>query len=171
MKSQNLNMILLSKEHIVPVLSILNNIPKTRVPLSKNKFTGEIVSGFIDNKDIIFYVVELEKQYIGTIICTDIDWINRKCVLYTFIGASQNAFDIESNAIEFIVRHCFANLGLNKIVTNILSSDAYLKKIYENSGFKQDLHKRQHFFASGNYHHVSEMSILASEFLNERSKD
>lgn len=161
---ENIAIIPATKEHVSPILCWINDMPATRVPLFYGKLDQEALFSKILQSSDKYFINIVDKKEVGFSVIYDIDWANRNCKVYFFTDLN-GALNIENECkcLYSLAVYCF-NIGLNKISANILSSDAYLKKIYEKIGFKLELRKRSHLFLSGQYHNVDELAILNSEF-------
>lgn len=119
------------------------------------------------NKEINLMICLIENsQPIGIISVREIDWINRKGFLAgIFIG------DIEhrgkgygTEALRMISKHCFEDLGLNRIWAEILDSNKSSIQTFKNCGFEIEGCLRQHAFKEGKYLDVVVVGLCADQY-------
>jgi RimJ/RimL family protein N-acetyltransferase len=61
-------------------------------------------------------------------------------------------------------RYCFWEAGVNKICTQIMSSNTGLIKMYDEVGFKLEVRNRQHLFDNKQFHHIVDLALLFKEY-------
>jgi len=106
-------------------------------------------------------------QPIGTISVREIDGISRKGHLTgIFIGETeQRNKGYGTEALHLMMRHCFYDLGLNRVWTYILEENQSSLKIFKKCGFKIEGLLRQHAFKEGVYKNVVVVGLCADQFL------
>ena len=96
----------------------------------------------------------------------DIDWISRSAQVFQILERTQDSSDILQDSMQAICELAFRELGLCRVSTEILAENSTLIKTYEKIGFLKEVRKRQHYFANKSYHHIVEMAMLSTEYLN-----
>ena len=106
-------------------------------------------------------------QHIGIISVRDIDWISRNGNLAgIFIGEPEfRGQGFGTDALKSIVKHCFFDLGLNRIYAQILESNIASQKMFEVCGFKIEGKLRQHSFKDGKFNNVILVGLCVDEYL------
>jgi len=106
-------------------------------------------------------------QHIGIISIRDIDWVSRNGHLAgIFIGEPEfRGQGIGTDALKLIVKHCFFDLGMNRIYAQILESNVASQKMFEDCGFKIEGKLRQHSFKGGKFINVIFVGLCLDEYL------
>ena len=117
------------------------------------------------------WIIELDNTKIGTVYLTDIDFQNSRCSWGYYIADTSirgRGFGklLEYNIYDFV----FNELGLNKLVSEVLEFNERVVKIKEKCGSKIEGVLRQHIRKGNDYHDVVLMGILRDEWLERRSK-
>lgn len=172
-KSKTIELIPVENEHINQLSTWNNNLSLDRLPiLSKYKLSIDDVGKTLNDLKDNFFIVMESRQAVGCCYFKNFNLYKRSAEIYCFIDNNlTNEADLELRALKLFINYIFQDIGLNKVSSDILTANVFLKRIYEKIGFKQDVRKRQHYFVEGFYHNVSEMSILASEFSYERNEN
>lgn len=104
-------------------------------------------------------------RYIGNVNLTSIHAINRSAEYSIMIGAAgDRGKGAGALATQHILRHGFADRGLNRIYLTVLSDNVAAIRMYEKVGFRREGIKRQDVFKNGRFHDMVMMSILREEF-------
>lgn len=162
------------KEHVVPVLTILNHMPITCISISRDKLSVDSLLDLVEQKrkNGLFYVAMYDKKVAGVAIIDRIDWKNRCAVLQMvcdeLLGDLQR---VEREVLFACCKFCFEDVGLNKVSANVIINDVKSFKVFHDLGFNQEIIKRAHYFVGCTYFNIAELSILAKEWLDERSKN
>lgn len=118
-----------------------------------------------DNNKVRFSV-ELEKEFIGTVILENIDWKNRNLEISIKLFKSKKE-GLGTDTIKTILKFTFEELNMNKIEANILDYNIASIKTFEKCGFKLDGRKRQAVYKNGKYNDVLNYSILKDEYIKD----
>ncbi len=105
-------------------------------------------------------------QPIGMISVREIDWISRRGHLAgIFIGEPelQNK-GFGSEALFLMLKHCFQDLGLNRIFTHILADNQASLHVFEKYGFSVEGRLKQHAFKNGQFKDVLLVGLCADDY-------
>jgi diamine N-acetyltransferase len=104
--------------------------------------------------------------HIGNIYLRDIDWISRRGHLGIFIGEVVNrSKGYGQSAVKLLLKYAYNDLGLNKIVLDVLAKNQQAIHVYEKIGFRIEGTFRQHVYKCGVWQDVIYMGLLAKEFV------
>lgn len=116
------------------------------------------------------WIIEFENTKIGTVNLTNIDFKNSRCSWGYYIDPlfRGRGFGklLEYNIFDFV----FNELGLNKLMSEVLAFNERVVKIKEKCGSQIEGVLRQHIKKSTAYHDVVVMGILRDEWLKRRPK-
>lgn len=108
-------------------------------------------------------------QPIGMLSVREIDWISRKG-FYSgiIIGDSQHrGKGYGTEAFNLLIRHCFLDLGLNKLYSYILDDNKVSQKMVAKSGFTVEGKLRQHAFKDGKFRDVIIIGLCADQYYKQ----
>lgn len=110
-------------------------------------------------------------QPIGMVSVREIDWIAKRGHLAgIFIGETEDRDQgYGSVALDLMVKHCFADLGLNRIYTHILANNQASLRVFEKCGFEVEGKLKQHAFKAGNFVDVLLVGLCVEDYLNQHS--
>ena len=112
-----------------------------------------------------------ESRPIGMISLREIDWLARKAHL-TGIFIGEAAFrnrGYGSAALALLLRHCFEDLGLNRIWTLVLSDNQPSIRTFEKCGFQVEGCLRQHAFKGSQFKDVLLLGLTDDQFAGHRA--
>ena len=117
------------------------------------------------------WIIELEDTKIGAVYLTNIDFQNSRCSWGYYIADPSirgrgYGKQLEYNIFDFV----FDELGLNKLISEVLAFNQRVIKIKETCGSQIEGILRQHIKKDQNYHDVVVMGILRDEWLERRSE-
>lgn len=109
-------------------------------------------------------------QPIGVVSVREIDWIARRGHLTgIFIGdTNDQGQGYGSEALDLMVKHCFLDLGLNRLFTHILADNQASLRVFEKSGFKVEGNLKQHAFKAGNFVDVVLVGLCVEDYLDQQ---
>ncbi|MCZ6913317.1 MAG: GNAT family protein [Rickettsia endosymbiont of Ixodes persulcatus] len=117
-----------------------------------------------ESKEIVFFIIEKNKQAIGTIQLFDINWIYRNAELSIRIFKKENmGKGLGSIAINIMLDHAFNDLGLIRIWLRVFSDNNRAIRAYKKIGFTQEGIMKKAAFIRGEY---KDIHILAK--LNDK---
>ena len=103
---------------------------------------------------------------IGMISVRDIDWVAKKGHL-AGIMIGENRYQGQgygTQALNLLLKHCFEDLGINKIWTHILADNEPSQIIFKKCGFRVEGRLRQHAFKNGQYTDVVHVGLCADQY-------
>lgn len=108
---------------------------------------------------------------IGMISVREIDWMVRKGHLTgIFIGdPTQRMLGYGEIALTLMLKHCFGDLGLNRIWTHILVEHEISLRLFNKCGFKVEGQLRDHAFKEGCYRDVFLVGLCADDYFAKRT--
>jgi RimJ/RimL family protein N-acetyltransferase len=115
-------------------------------------------------------VVEREKpeEILGLVTLADIDWVHRGCELHIMIGpAARRGKGAGSFAVEAMLRHAFADMGLERVQVLLLEDNTAALGLYRKCGFQEEGLLRRAAYKEGVWRNMRVMSVLREEW-NER---
>ena len=137
----------------------------------KYNVSSEVEKKWVENtifsKDKIVLAICLCEgdKYIGNIILSDIDWINRSASTSTMIGDKaewEKGYATEAKMI--FLNFVFEERGLNRINSSILDTNRASLKVQEKCGYKLEGTKRQAVYKGGQYIDLHILGLLREEF-------
>ena len=105
-----------------------------------------------------------DSLYVGCCTVCDIDAKNRSASIGIFIGKEHWRKGYGSDALRILLRFCFGEVNLNKIMLQVYSFNTPAIRCYEKLGFKTEGVLRQAIFRDGQYHDTVAMGMLRSEW-------
>lgn len=119
------------------------------------------------NKEINLMICLVENdQPIGMVSIREIDWICRRGYLSgIFIG--EMGFRLKgygTEVLRMISKHCFEDLGLNRIWAEVLDSNKPSIQTFKKCGFVIEGCLHQHAFKEGNYLDVVVVGLCAEKY-------
>jgi RimJ/RimL family protein N-acetyltransferase len=115
---------------------------------------------------VIFGIVELSSgRLIGTCGLYLISWVCRRAQFNILIGEPE-VWDkgYGGEATRLCIRYAFENLNLNTVQLGVNAENGRAIHSYENSGFVHEGIRRQFIFSQGRYSDMVVMSVLRSEY-------
>jgi diamine N-acetyltransferase len=119
-----------------------------------------------DSKEIRLAICLLEnKEHIGNVNLTSINWINRSAEFSIMIGnKNQWGKGLGKEATILILKYGFEELNLNRIYLTVRNDNEKAIRLYREIGFTQEGILRNSIYKNNKYVDVVIMSILRNEF-------
>lgn len=122
-----------------------------------------------NNKSQLYLMVctKLEREPIGYIALTNIDYLNRKARFGGIVIAQEfSGKGYGTETTKMILNHVFEEMNLNMFYGYWREDHLASIRMAEKNGFKKDGLIRDFVYKQGKYHNAFIMSILKSEFDN-----
>ena len=124
-----------------------------------------------DSNAHVFAIETLESVHIGNVGLHNIDWKNRNALLGIFIGEKTHwGLGYGTDAVRAILSFAFSEMNLHCVYLDVFAFNKRAQRVYEKAGFALEGVQRQRLFHEGKYHDVLIMSILHSEFIQEKER-
>lgn len=117
--------------------------------------------------DVVIFAIRLTKNddLIGSCQLTDVDQVHRSASLQIRIGqVGERGHGHGTEAVELLLRHAFADLGLRRVQLQVFSSNEAALRSYGKVGFSREGVLRQAAYIDGTPVDVVVMGILREEF-------
>lgn len=155
-------------------LSLIKMTQGLRFPKPKELDEDWINNTLLDksNKNIYFAIEvdnDKEREMIGVVQLTQIDYTSRTAVLGIMLGDPKNqgkgyGFIIYNNILEY----AFSCLNIRKIISYVVSYNDRSFSLYNKiQGFEEEGVLRKHFYFDGEYHDVCILSIFKDDFVKK----
>jgi UDP-4-amino-4,6-dideoxy-N-acetyl-beta-L-altrosamine N-acetyltransferase len=143
----------------------------TIYPVSDIEHEKWFQSRLLDKNNKMFGIqTKNNEQLVGIVGLTNLDFINRNCELYIYIGEKDYwGKGLGSEATSLIVKFAFEELCLHRVYLSVFSYNTRAIKAYEKVGFKQEGLMKDSLYKKGKYHDKVLMSIINNEENNTRS--
>ncbi|UCD75246.1 MAG: GNAT family N-acetyltransferase [Phycisphaerales bacterium] len=129
----------------------------------------------LDSKSDKQYSFAVESKndsvYVGCCTVFEIDAKNRSASVGMFIGKPHWRKGYGSDALRTLLRFCFEEINLNKVMLEVYSFNTPAIRCYEKLGFKTEGVLRQTLYRDGQYHDTVAMGMLRSEWDAEHGGD
>lgn len=116
---------------------------------------------FKEKKD---FPISYEGDFLGIIRMDQIDQNNRSIRVGCDIVPSERGKGYGTKAFEAILKFCFDHMGMHRLWLCTLENNEVAKKLYKNSGLKEEGRHRQAIWRDGRWHDLIIMSILEDEY-------
>lgn len=128
--------------------------------LDKTNFSNQEIN--------LMICLEKADKPIGMISLREIDWIAKKGRLTGIvIGEKQNQGQgYGFQALNLLIKHCFEDLGLNRIWTLILSDNEPSRSLFQKCGFQVEGLLRQHAYKHGQFQDVVIVALCSDQYLS-----
>lgn len=103
-------------------------------------------------------------EILGLATLSGIDWVHRSCEFHIMVGPGSQGRGVGRFALGGMLRHAFADLGLNRVELSVLDTNARARALYEGFGFSLEGTRRAAAFKNGEFVDVHLMGLLASEW-------
>jgi RimJ/RimL family protein N-acetyltransferase len=114
--------------------------------------------------EVVFGIVDSD-VFVGTCGLHRIDWRNRSALLGIVLGdVAHRGRGLGTDAVQTLLRHAFANLGLHRVELEVLADNAPAIRCYERVGFTTEGIRRDARYLDGAFVDLVVMGILASEW-------
>ena len=111
----------------------------------------------------IFSILDLRRQIVGIIGLYNFNWLIRSVELCVHLGKDHWGKGYASEAIDFLLKHGFETLGLNKIWLGVAEPNIKAHEFYLKKGFKEEGRLRDQIYRKGRYHNNIIMSRLRND--------
>lgn len=159
----------------LPVLKKWRNLPEFRKHFREYRelnnemqlqwYEAKVVN---DNTTEMFAIRDRESlELLGCVGLAYINWVHRHADLSLYVGWQNSYIDDLGYAEEscrLLLNYAFAEIGLNKVWTEIYKFDHKKNTLYNKLGFQQDGMLRQNYFYDGRWWDSRILSILAAEY-------
>ena len=120
---------------------------------------------FNKDKTILAICLNGSNKYIGNIILSDIDWINRSASSSIMLGDKEEwnkGYAVEAEML--FLNFFFSERGLNRINCSILESNKASIKMHQKCGYKIEGTKRQAIYKGGQFIDLHILGLLREDF-------
>lgn len=101
---------------------------------------------------------------VGSVYVRDIDHMHHKAEYGIFIGEdSARGKGYGTTAAKLMVRYCFEELGLHKLMLRVYAENQQAIRSYEKAGFEKEAYLRDDVYVGGKYRDIVLMAILNKE--------
>ena len=119
----------------------------------------------IQNKNNIRYIIEVDRERIGVVTITNIDWKNRKaCHGIKLCNDKVKGKGYGTDAVMTIMKYAFEELQLNKLYSTILDYNIPSMNLYKKCGWLVDGVLRESTFKGNQYIDEMAVSILKKDY-------
>lgn len=109
-----------------------------------------------------------EKIAIGTVILSDIDYVNGTAQIHIKLMKEQERKGYGSDAVRTIIQYGFEQQRLLCIYATIIDYNTSSQRLFEKIGFKKEGILRKRIYKNGELHDTFCYSILKEEFHGDR---
>lgn len=120
-----------------------------------------------ESPDDMFFAVHLgeDDRFVGTAKAGHIDWRARVADIGVMIGArDQWARGLATDALATLCRSAFADLGMRRLVANIMAANPAMIRVFEKLGFQREGVRRQHMVFEDGFTDIMLYGCFAREF-------
>lgn len=101
---------------------------------------------------------------VGSVYVRDIDYAHHKAEYGIFIGEdSARGKGYGTAAAKLMVRYCFEELGIHKLMLRVYAENQQAIRSYEKAGFEKEAYLRDDVYVDGKYRDIVLMAILNKE--------
>ena len=119
----------------------------------------------IQNKNNIRYIIKVDRERIGVVTITNIDWKNRKaCHGIKLCNDKVKGKGYGTDAVMTIMKYAFEELQLNKLYSTILDYNIPSMNLYKKCGWLVDGVLRESTFKGNQYIDEMAVSILKKDY-------
>lgn len=108
-------------------------------------------------------------EILGLATLSDINWVHRTCTFHVQVAPAAQGRGVGTFALAGMLRHAFADLGLNRVELTVLDTNARARRMYERAGFTLEGTMRQAAYKEGRFVDMHVMGLLASEWRAENT--
>lgn len=142
-----------------------SNLESQKEWISKMYPKGEL-------KSVYFAIIEKgSNSFCGYCVANDIDYINRKAVVGTFMFISSRGKGFFKDVTHIFHDYLFSQLNLHKLYTFILVSNDISVEAHKQIGFEIEGLIKEHIYQDGVYKDVYFVSLYKSNFYEHNRAD
>ena len=124
----------------------------------------------LDDPTKRYWIIEHDDVAVGVASLVEIDERNRRCAWTFYLGEPDTPGPV-GLAVEFeVMAVVFADLGLNKLISEVLAINDRVVQLHEHVGFQREGVLREHVHRSDGVHDVVVLSMLRDEWMQRHSK-
>ena len=136
----------------------------TFFPKTKKQSDTIFLENFSNNNDKICFQINYEKEVIGLVSLSNIDWANSSAEYGILIGNPDYwGLGIGSATTKLIIDYVFYQIGLNRLSLNVLSTNNRAITLYQKLGFKTEGTLRECVLINGQRYDNLVMSIILKD--------
>jgi ribosomal-protein-serine acetyltransferase len=114
-------------------------VSRNKTPEETSVFISDVIEKAKNRTYFPFVIADIESgAFAGFIDIKSIDWNVPKAELGYFIDRNFERKGIITNAVSIIIKHCFEELGFNKLFLRTHESNAASKTVAEKNGFERE---------------------------------
>lgn len=133
---------------------------------SFNELTDLYKKHIHDDSERRFIVEDSNKNSIGLVELTEIDYIHRTSEFSIIISPEFQGKGFARQIIKSTLEYAFNILNINKVYLLVAEENVKAIHLYSEPGFIEEGRLIQEYFTDGKYRNVLRMYILQKEFLN-----
>ena len=145
------------------------NVMFTNDPIEYNQHL-DWMQRSVDSPTDHHWIIEYKDRPVGVASLVDVSERHGRCAWTFYIGEADTPGPV-GLAVEFeIMAIVFADLGLNRLISEVLACNDRVVRLHEHVGFQVEGVLREHVRRSDGTHDVVVLSMLRSEWLVRHSK-
>jgi UDP-4-amino-4,6-dideoxy-N-acetyl-beta-L-altrosamine N-acetyltransferase len=119
----------------------------------------------LGSSDRTYWIIELDDQPVGLANLYDISEQHRRAYWAFYLAdPAVRGRGVGSYTERFVMRFAFAELGLNKLCCEVMSSNEAVVQMHQRFGFQIDGTLRQHIWKQDHFEDVVALSLLRAEW-------
>ena len=130
-------------------------------------FVDFAVRRYLQGLDFHMTVRLLDGEFVGMCAIANIDSQNQKAEVGYWIGKNYQGNDYAKQAISMIVEFGFVKLGLNRVYSEVFTTNEASIKLLNSLGFSNEGKGREEIFHMDKFHDIYRFGILKSEYKNK----
>jgi UDP-4-amino-4,6-dideoxy-N-acetyl-beta-L-altrosamine N-acetyltransferase len=116
-----------------------------------------------------YWIIELDGTPVGLANMYDINEHHKRAYWAFYLASPEvRGRGVGSFAERFVIRHCFEELGLEKLCCEVLATNAAVVRMHQRYGFQVDGTLRGHVIKNGERVDVVAMSLLREDWATGR---
>lgn len=171
MEGNTINLRLARESDFQSYYAFLLEPESKRLTGTQRDFTQDEITDWIKkisniNEDRVdFMIISKDTdEFLGEVVLTEIDSINRNANIRIAIGMQQNGKGYGTEAMNLMLRYGFETLNLHRIELGVYAFNPRAIHVYEKIGFQREGIQRDSLYIEGAFHDLIMMSILENEF-------
>ena len=119
-----------------------------------------------------YFVIKYKDIEIGVAYIFDINRINNACSTGWYIGEEKYLLTGVGVIIEFkVLEYVFDKLKINRLYGKVMSNNKKVIRMHKNFGFTEEGILREAVFKNNHYYNIHYISMLKSEWINNKKKN